>query len=740
MQKQERLEAEWIWPVEAVSANAHVLFRASFRADGPLLHPQLRIGAESAAKVFLNGKLVHRYTSLNYPGQHYLEQRELAGDDFRSGVNELAVLAWWRGLPSGASTPKDPGLLLEISEGRQLLCRSGEDWKYAVLPAWYRTELRSKWFNLDCMEYLDHRKLPEDFPFVPMDTPWLQDGPRATPVPGVRYLEQELRPFPLNREELRTDRWKLIRQGTVANLEPDFPCAARAVSAETFEDRQELPSSAVEVFPLKVPAVEEGKAYSFLFHSTTYQRGYPEIHLRSELPFICDLSWHERLSEDHIENASTTVYTTDRHIFGSGIHCLESLDWIAGHYLQLTFRGLDGQGLPADAVKVSTLGFIETWQELPAKCELEAESAELQRVIDLSLRAARMCMLDNIMDCPWRERRQWIGDAQRIGLINHYCFADTRLLRAVLKQHARLQQSDGPFFVCQPLNEEFPAQSFDYLHALREYERYTGDRSLIDDLEIQLSTFRKWYRKFMREDGLFLFDHLPCFNWLDNPLSPVVRLAGSGKPIFSMNLRYLQALQDLEWFFDRQGDDRECDRIRAEAEKLREAILPYFSDPESDLFLELGLREKEENGHAHFSELGHALAGQLGLGEGDGLARFRLWQQGRVTGDERFIPASPYGKWQTLRMFGEAGRKEELLEEILRSYLPIIESDSDTLWEGFVEGGGLSQMSLCHGWGGTVVLALLRYLADWDPRSPQDIEVDLPGGLGRLKVNVPSAS
>ena len=97
-------QASWIWPRDRREPNLHLLFRKDFACAAMPRTVRLRIAAESAAQVVLNGVQLGRTAANAYPGLRYHETIDLL-PALSAGVNRLAVVVRLIGIPSSASIP-----------------------------------------------------------------------------------------------------------------------------------------------------------------------------------------------------------------------------------------------------------------------------------------------------------------------------------------------------------------------------------------------------------------------------------------------------------------------------------------------------------------------------------------------------------------------------------------------------------------------------------------------------------
>jgi len=265
-------EAQWIWQKDNRQVNAHLLFRRDFELASVPSHARLFIAVESRAVLYLNGQRVHVTTSISYPGHHYYEEAEV-GHALQAGTNQLAVLARYIGIPSGGSFPQDPGLLCELvmeQDGRgPLVIASDASWKVLSLDAWRGVQRRSHWFNLDLVEVMDYRRLPDGWPMVE-DLSGFED-PQVLRYPGVRFPHVEARPFPKADLADFAD-FTVVKAGLVDDQSAGFDIAALAVSEEDIEPT-DLGICCPSDFTIQPMA--EGKAGALLLDLGRYATGYP---------------------------------------------------------------------------------------------------------------------------------------------------------------------------------------------------------------------------------------------------------------------------------------------------------------------------------------------------------------------------------------------------------------------------------------------------------------------------------
>lgn len=696
-------DASWIWPRDRREPNLHLLFRKDFEVGEVPDAAIIYIAVESLAQVFLNGQELGRTAANSYPGQHYYEEFDCQ-PALVAGRNQLAIVASYIGIPASASVPKDPGLLCEIvlsgTNGSQSI-GSDASWKCLPLEAWLGRQRRSEWLNLNIVEMVDRRLLPSGFPY-PSDLSGFEE-PESLRWPGVRYPGLEPRPF-AKALPCGTAQLNVLKAGTVIDKSAEQSIPALAVSAELIEP-QEFKWDGSSTF--SIPAQAAGKAFTVLFGLDNYYSGRPELIVTGPAGAVIDISWHEKLTEGRFDVRESRTYTTDRFILAQGENRIVQEDWITGRYLQFTFRNLTAP------LQVHRLRYEREEYPLQQRMVIQSSDARLNRIVELSLQAVRRCMHDNIMDCPWRERRQWIGDVQRIAMINYFAFGDRELVRGVLRQHRHLQDATGRLWVCVPIWEEFPIQSMEWLRAVLEYDHYTGDQTLLAEVFDNAEMLHRWFLRNRDARGLLVFSSQPLCNWMNTP-KPLMPSWQYNIPFLIPNLRYLLFLDDMAACFRRMGRHEDEARTVQERHQLAARIREHFTDAETGL-----LRDCPDVGPAYppqtFSEMGHALAICTGLLPPDDGEKFwdRYVGMLKARPDEACSATTPYEKYHTHQALALMGRCDAIIEDILKYWGPMADSDSVTTWENL--DGKASQ---CHGWGGIPLSSIAGHVLGLDPRYP----------------------
>jgi putative heme-binding domain-containing protein len=110
---------QWIWSTPNAKPQDEVLFRKEFQIEGSVRRASLRVAADNAAKVWINGEPVLENTEWSKPSQVDVAK------SLRPGANEIRVLARNEGSAAGLL------VVLQVTgeNRRRTLLESGADWQ-----------------------------------------------------------------------------------------------------------------------------------------------------------------------------------------------------------------------------------------------------------------------------------------------------------------------------------------------------------------------------------------------------------------------------------------------------------------------------------------------------------------------------------------------------------------------------------------------------------------------------------
>ncbi|MBQ9082770.1 MAG: family 78 glycoside hydrolase catalytic domain [Clostridia bacterium] len=169
--------------------------------------------------------------------------------------------------------------------------------------------------------------------------------------------------------------------------------------------------------------------------------------------------------------------------------------------------------------------------------DFRCSDERLNRIYEMSLRTAEVCMLETYVDCPGYEQNPWTGDARCTAGVNLYDFGAYDFDRQYLKLIAqsveegvcRVYRPNNPRYragmylpcACHPTYPEgcIPMWSFMWLMQVWDHYECTGDRAALEEVFYAVKeTLRRCEQM---TDGRGLFDMQGAWNlieWANNDL------------------------------------------------------------------------------------------------------------------------------------------------------------------------------------------------------------------------------
>ena len=215
-----------------------------------------------------------------------------------------------------------------------------------------------------------------------------------------------------------------------------------------------------------------------------------------------------------------------------------------------------------------------------------SQDPDLRRIWKLCSDTLRRATQEVFMDCPTREKGQYLGDATVSSAAQLLITGDGAMMKKALWEFARSTfitktiMSEAP---CS-FNQEIADSSLQYAFQLLWYFRHTGDRETLEALAPYAVGVRDAFRKFDRGDGLLVsVDTWNLVDWPENlrdsydvPLTQPI-----GPDCHNViNAYWYGCLRHTDAILAELG--KPCDA--AYTEKVGQAYVREFYDPEQRLF------------------------------------------------------------------------------------------------------------------------------------------------------------
>jgi alpha-L-rhamnosidase len=160
---------------------------------------------------------------------------------------------------------------------------------------------------------------------------------------------------------------------------------------------------------------------------------------------------------------------------GTNGQSFTTMFWRTFRYIKLIVHTAD-EPLVIDDIYGTSTGY-----PFQLNAKLKTDNPEMQQMLDIGWRTARMDAIETYMDCPYYEQLQYIGDTRIQAMVSYYNSGDDRLMRNAinLMDHSRLGEgitlSRHPSFSPQIIT----TFSLWYIGVLHDYWMYRPDADFI---------------------------------------------------------------------------------------------------------------------------------------------------------------------------------------------------------------------------------------------------------------------
>lgn len=342
--------------------------------------------------------------------------------------------------------------------------------------------------------------------------------------------------------------------------------------------------------------------------------------------------------------------------------------------------------------------------------EFSCSDTELASLYEKSKNTLSVCMRDNFMDCPDRERGSYTGDSSSQARISFALGSPSSnlLLKKLYLTELGFTESDHVIKTIAPgkyADGEIADQNLNLLTTMHDYYLYTGDRDTLSRFYPLAKDYLSLWA--MGENGLPVY-RPGEFEWGDWGEDPIDK-----KP-----------LQDA-WYYCALNNVYQVAKACSFEEDLSffESRMSSIKENYARVYRKTGGYASEEGVYDERVQAIVALSGLYKEEEKDDLIAF--------LSDESHYICSPYMELYCEWALSSLGAVKETVSRIKTRYRAMIDSeDTTTLWEGWEEAPLGSRN---HAWSGAPGFILTSYLAGVRPNgkgyesyliSPADIGED----------------
>ncbi|MDR1598443.1 MAG: hypothetical protein LBS11_00965 [Oscillospiraceae bacterium] len=355
-----------------------------------------------------------------------------------------------------------------------------------------------------------------------------------------------------------------------------------------------------------------------------------------------------------------------------------------------------------DAVRVIALGYRVSEYDTGCPGLLRTGNPDVDTLIEKCARTLTFCMRDNFMDCPDRERGQWIGDVS-VQTPQVFLALDRNavpLLKKAILNFLRLRKGDVLVGNVPGIHScELPSQSLNALSdigMIRTYYDFTADREILEEaFEPAIRYLSLWEM----DGGGLVASRKGDWRWADHLCNNDVLL--------QENCWYVMALRFCKYMADTLGRHGHDAFIQERLESIERAFRTYWRQANGF--------QGFSSAEGYFDERANALAALAGLASPDQYAHIKNLLVSVYN-------CAPYLEGYVLEALCRMGYKREAFDRMMERYMPLIRNGDGTLWEDFHILGTRN-----HAWSGAPLTILYKHFAGaytYDAWRTVDIQPD----------------
>ncbi len=665
----------------------------------------IHVSADNRYKLYANGQFVGLGPARG-DVYHWRYETYDIGRFLKAGRNVLAAVVWNAG-PDGpvAQNSDETGFLVQGDTGAERVADTGAEWKCARDLAYSQEPVR---MGRDVLGYyaagpadrVDGSKYPWGWEQPGYDdSAWKsaaageQAGPRDAQDMHSRKM---LVPRPIPMVEMTPERLARVRKATGIKPPAQFPAQPAAITvppntqATILLDNDRLTAA----YPELVVSGGAGATVSLGYAEALYVPGTERKDNRNEIEGKRFVGYKD-------------VFLPD----GGRNRAYMPLWWRTYRYVQLRVT------TKAAPLTIEDLRAVYTGYPFERKARLEGGPAELQKMLEVGWRTARLDAHESYMDCPYYEQLQYVGDTRIQALVSVYMTGDTRLMRNAIEQLDSSRTAEGATYSRAPsrLQQYIPPFSLWWIGMVRDYWMYADDPVFVRQMLPGVHAVLSFFGSRQKPNGSL--GPLQWWNFVDwtREWSSGVPPAGSDGSSAPLDLQLLLAYQWASKLEAAFGSKALAEEYDARASELRATVRNIYWDSGRKMF-------SDTPEHTRFSQHAQALAILARVIEGDE-ARDLI---NRTLNDKSLVQCSIYFRYYlhgALIAAGEGDRYLDMLDE-WRGQL----SRGLTTWAESYE----PSRSDCHAWGASPNIELFRTVLGIDSAAPGFRRVVIRPRLGSL--------
>jgi hypothetical protein len=392
-----------------------------------------------------------------------------------------------------------------------------------------------------------------------------------------------------------------------------------------------------------------------------------------------------------------------------------TLYWRTYRYIQLKIQTKD------DPLTIGDIYGTFTGYPFQFNAKLKTDNPEMQQILDIGWRTARLDAMETYMDCPYYEQLQYIGDTRIQAMVSYYNSGDDRLARNAinLMDHSRIAEgltlSRHPSYSPQIIS----TFSLWYIGVLHDYWMYRPDSNFVKDKLVGARAVLDFFSKYQQADGSL--KNTPYWNFVDwahgNGWSSGPPIGTKGNSAI-LDLQLLLAYQMQADMEGRMGMPALAKLYNEKAVQLKQTIRQKYWDDVKKLYADT--EDKDV-----FSQHANSLAILAGLTTNAEAAELSK----KILADTSLTQCTIYFKYYMHQALVKGGLGDDYVK-----WLDIWRKNIATGLTTWAEISDLPHTrSDCHAWGASPNIEFFRTLLGIDSYAPGFSKIRIEPHLGDLK-------
>lgn len=577
--------AKWIWYEGESKKNSYGYFKKVIEL-GEVKCTKAYISADTRYQLYINGTYIHTGSVQSQPYCTYYDELDVT-PYLKAGKNVIVLVGYYGGhLPDTRG-----GVLLElVEEEGTILARTDASWCSMEASAWKQDTYGQLNINrfAPYQEVFQAALVPADLHEVESKGNWhtsfqIARGPwilvLKRNIPLMDNIPIEVTDIPMVGESIflvnRFRKEDLSISLSQAVTQPKF---TKVTGVSEFVESGSLSGKQA----IAVIGGMDGE-YGGLYNPTILLDFGRVITARLELELegvegqLIEIGYAERLIDGNFNNALECQFA-DAYVAKDGIQKFTAFNWRGYRYVKLIFKECFQ---PMRLLKIGAVQSCYPFKELGV---FESNNEKLNAVYDISRYTLKLCSNESMVDTPWREQSQWVGDVSAVTIGGIYaCFGTAELIDKYLYQSSKNQLQDGLLAnmtntVPGPMQSAMIDYNFWWVISVWNHYMYTGEEKWIHDMYPTICKLMQTTWNYVDEYGML--NHVPyliLLDWANHD-----RRGESA----TLNAIYYGALEVVIKMAQLKHDDymvEQCEEIRT---LIKENYVARFYNPTAKLFVD----------------------------------------------------------------------------------------------------------------------------------------------------------